>query len=444
MNKMLATQLTLVTFLFVISVNAYSQTCPGSAGCLDPAFGIGGTVVTMPPLATVLSGSRTSDMDFQSDGKIVILTYANDAENTFRNALVRLTTDGNLDASFGSGGFVYINWNAASGGLASSLDIQIASGHEYLVVSGSSNCPSACIRAERYDLWGNQDLSFGTGGVSTVNTGWYPSAMAIQSDQKILIAGGTNPMVRLKSNGQADTTFGPNGISTKQTGMNIRKLQVISNGQIVAAGETWGGSRDWNFSVARFSSNASLDTAFGTGGRTSVDFAGKLDIVGGMTIDSLGRILVCGEATYAITNPYPKGFDAVMIRLKSNGKLDTSFGSGGKTAPLNLGNLQDYFASVSVQTNGKIILTGESRLAGNNANSDILVARFNPDGTLDTSFHSNGWVTTDIYGAGDTGIKGLVQFDPACGCEKFVIAGIAAAEQSAFSPRYIVGLRILL
>ena len=423
----------------VLAANAYSQTCPGSPGCLDPTFGIGGFTVTQVPLGATHTNS-TRDMVFQSDGKIVILAYVSDTPTTFRGALVRFTADGSLDASFGSGGFAYITWGP---GGASKLAIQTVNGEERFVVAGSE-CGSGCTRVERYTKWGVLDTTFGTGGATSLNVAWAPSAVAIQSDQKILLAGGTNSILRLKSNGTADTTYGPNGVSTTNPGMNIRALEMLSSGKVLAGGETWNGT-SWDFALFRFNTNGKLDTTFGTKGRTSVDFAGKLDIVSDLTVDASGKILVSGEAIYVDTTPYPKGFDAVMIRLKSDGKLDTTFGSGGKTAPLNLGDLQDYFAAVSVQSNGKIVLTGESRLAGNNANANILTARYNANGTLDTSYQGTGWNLTEFYGSYDTGIKGTVRLDPTCNCQKFVVAGVAYTDASnAYADRYIALLRYSL
>lgn len=437
MNKLLAAQLTFMAFLFMISVNAYSQACPGSPGCLDPAFGAGGITITRAPLATNLTfQSSTTEMVFQSDGKIVILTAARDTSNTFSGALARFTSDGAIDASFGDGGFAYIS-NSSGEYNPRDVAIQIVSGEERFVVTGTGVCGGVnCLKAQRFTKWGVLDTTFGTSGTATVNTGWSMGRMAIQSDQKILVSGGTNPMVRLKANGTADTSFGPNGISSTNPGMNIRAISVLSNGRILAAGETWGGATDWDIAAGRFNSNGTLDTSFGTNGRTSVDFAGKLNIAGDVTVDGNGKILVCGEAIYVSQVPYLKGFDAVLIRLKSDGKVDTTFGTGGKAAALNLGNLQDFFASVSVQSNGKILVVGESRFAGNNANSDTLTARYNANGTLDTTYSSTGWNMTDIYGAADPGVVGSVRLDPTCNCQKLVVAGIASSEQSATAIRY--------
>ncbi len=78
-------------------------------------------------------------------------------------------------------------------------------------------------------------------------------------------------------------------------------------------------------------------------------------------------------------------YNAILVRYSANGQIDTSFGTGGKVW-LDIGGAQDIFKSVALQSNGKIAVTGEGRFAGQTA--DILMARYNIDGTIDTSFGS--------------------------------------------------------
>ena len=106
--KTITLQLNLVVLALVLSINAYTQTCPGSPGCLDPTFGSGGMNVISPPLADDPLYNSALDMVFQNDGKIMILARAKDAASSFQTVLVRFTVDGQLDASFATGGFLYI------------------------------------------------------------------------------------------------------------------------------------------------------------------------------------------------------------------------------------------------------------------------------------------------------------------------------------------------
>jgi uncharacterized delta-60 repeat protein len=433
----------------MLSNAGFAQPCiPAStaAGSLDTCFGMSGGVITQPPLATDLSSIATRDMVIQGDGKILVLAGARDTNAqgvfTFSGALVRFMADGSIDAAFGTGGFLYLTWDAPKGS-PMKIAKQVVNGEERYVIAGADNCSSGpCVRAERYTAAGARDNTFGTGGVTTINTGTWNmvNAVAIQGDQKILIGGLTNPIVRLNANGTADTGFGKKGISATKSGIGIYALKVLSNGKILAAGTIWAGTAN-KFSVGQFNSNGTLDTTFGTGGKTSVYFAGKNDFAIDLTVDAAGKILVCGEATLTDTVPAASGYDAALVRLSPNGTLDTTFGAGGKTT-LDIGGAQDEFTTVSIQANGQIVLTGEGRLPGHKA--DVLIARYNTNGTLDTTFGFGGWNLTDIYGGYDSGRTGLIQIDPSCLCEKFVVAAVGSANVAWPTPQYIVGLRYML
>lgn len=437
MFKSLPTALSLFVLAIVLSVSTNAQTCPGSPGCLDPTFGLGGITITTPPLAEPEYNNPT-DMVIQSDGKIVILATARGTDSTFSGVLVRFAANGGIDFSFGSGGFAYLAWGAPNICLPRKVAIQTVSGEERFVVVGAGGCGvSPGVRVERFTQWGVSDPTFGTGGVTTINAAWYPQnfSIAVQGDQKILLAGGANPMVRLKANGTADTSFGPNGISTTNSGITIKDIRALSSGKILAAGYASNGT-NLDFAAVRFNSNGSLDRSFGTRGKTLVDFAGMNDVAFGMAVDSAGKIIISGGA--GNTNNLPAGtYRAALLRLKSDGKIDTTFGNGGKSSPL---SASSSFASVSVQTSGKILLTGSDI-----SEADILTARYKSNGTLDTSYDGDGWNLTDVYGFGDGAAAGHIQIDTACSCEKFVVAGSAEPYTGVnLNPHHIVGLRFTL
>src|SRR4051794_27558113 len=111
-THMITKLVNIIAITISLAAIAHAQTCPGSPGCLDETFGIGGLVITSPPLATDTSlSSGAQDMVFQSDGKIVMVANAGDSTGAFRSALVRFTADGSLDASFGNGGYAYVSWS---------------------------------------------------------------------------------------------------------------------------------------------------------------------------------------------------------------------------------------------------------------------------------------------------------------------------------------------
>jgi uncharacterized delta-60 repeat protein len=429
---------------FALTAILIASSVHAAAGDLDQSFGTGGKVLVQPPLAlnTIVTGYRGSVL--QSDNKIVSLAGAGDAGNTFRNVIFRFNPDGGLDYSFGNGGFVYVGWN--SSGSATSIAIQQVAGEERFVIAGSSPCgQSSCLRVERYASSGTLDTSFGTNGVTSIATS-YPIAVAVQSsDQKILMVGSDSILVRLNANGTPDNTFGLNGISQARPAVKAQALAIQSNGRIIVSGSTVKGKSD--IAVVRFNTNGTLDDGtrtdstpgdfFGAAGIGTADFAKKNDNGYGVAIDGSGRIIVAGRTE--ITGIGPQDGDAALVRFTSAGKLDATFGNGGKTS-LNIAGGNDQFYSVALQANGKIVVFGESLIYS--GNTDMSVARYNINGTLDTAFGTNAWVTTDIFGSIEGLEKGLIQIDPNCNCEKIVVFGTAYTGGST-DPKYTVGLRYL-
>lgn len=426
--------------LFLSAISASAQTCPGGSGCLDPAFGIGGMFDAQPPLADDPSLNGALDMVFQSDGKIVVLARANDTASSFHTVLVRYTADGQLDATFASGGFLYIPAEAYAGTFARRLIKQTIGGQDRFVIASGDKCGAAdCIKVQRYTTAGTLDASFGTGGVSTVpSAGLFVTAATVQADQKILLGCPQFPLIRLNADGSPDTSFGPNGIATfNDTRMLIGSMVAQADGKILTVGSYIGGASP-DLYVARFTSNGKSDGSFGTQGKWVKDFAGKEDIGNGIAVDSSGRIIAVGSANIAGPMSDPNGWDAVVVRLSSKGTVDKTFGSNGIAAPLNIGGGEDRYRSVSIQSDGKLVVTGQGSLAGNSG--DVLAARYNTNGTLDTTFHGTGWSLTDIYGGSDLAMAGLIQLDPICSCSKLVVAATAPSGPAG-SPQYIVGLR---
>ena len=430
-----------IVLLALAASSVFSQTCPGGPGCLDGTFGANGLSITSTPLADDLVSNSTMDMVFQNDGKIVILARAKDTLATFQNVLVRFTADGQLDATFGSGGFVYIPAGASAGGFARKMVKQNIGGQERFVVAFGDSCAGvSCVKVHGYNTAGALDPGFGTGGVSTVQSqGIFVTAAAVQADQKILLGSPQYPLVRLNANGSPDTSFGTNGIAGfNDTRMLISAILAQPTGTILTAGSYIGGASP-DFYVARFTSNGRSDGSFGTQGKMITDFAGFDDGASSLAVDSAGNIIAAGKANVAGPMSATQAWDAVIVRLTSKGFLDKRFGTNGRTAFLNIGGGEDSFQSVAIQSDGKILATGRGAPAGNSW--DILVARYNANGTLDTAFHGDGWNLTDVYGSGDFGMKGLIQTDPNCSCSKLVVAGTALTGADGVAPKYIVSAR---
>lgn len=139
-----------------------------------------------------------------------------------------------------------------------------------------------------------------------------------------------------------------------------------------------------------------LDTAF-SGGKILHDLLGGDEVAFAVAVQSDGKLLLAGRADSGST-----GNDFALIRLNSNGTLDTTFGTGG-IVTTDMGTMSDAAYAIVVQSDGRIVLAGE---AGSGNSADFALARYNTNGTLDGTFGSSGRVITDFAGSVD-GARGL-------------------------------------
>src|SRR5262249_54870902 len=161
--------------------------------------------------------------------------------------------------------------------------------------------------------------------------------------------------------------------------------------------------------------DGTLDATFGIGGKVTTDIAGRYDAVYSVALQADGKIVAAGQARR-------KGFDFLLLRYNSNGTLEPTFGTGGKV-PTDLADLtglafsSESASSVALQADGKIVAAGR---IWNGSNYDWALARYNSNGTLDTSFGTGGKVTTDFLGDDDEAFAVAVQPDG-----KAVVVGAA-------------------
>lgn len=199
------------------------------------------------------------------------------------------------------------------------------------------------------------------------------------------------------ANGDLDTTFGsPNGwVQTlgfsSDDGYDeyAEAVTVQPDGKIVVAGRYWIGT-DWDSFVLRLNANGTLDTSFGTGGKVTFSVsAGEncYDYPQAVAVQPDGKIVVAGSAFMDATRHY----DVFAARINPNGTFDTSFGSTGLIvfATTNL----DAAEAIALQPDGKILLAGSYQPS----EWYVLVMRLNTNGSLDTTFDSDGKL---IFGFG--------------------------------------------
>lgn len=267
-----------------------------------------------------------------------------------------------------------------------------------------------------------------------------PHALAIQPDGKIVVAGSDSSsatgadfgLARYNTDGSLDLTFGAAGKVHTDFGSFslITCIALQPDGKIVAGGDTTNTDTNTDFALARYNNDGSLDSSFGSGGKVVTDFFRQPDFVAGLALQPDGKIVLAGDVSTS-TSPSSDAGGFGLARYNKDGSLDSTFGSGGKV--ITEGELIAAHA-VIIQPNGKIIAAGLA--IRNRSNGDFALARYNSNGSLDSGFGSGGMVTTDFTPSDQAFALGLQSNG------KVVVAGSAydATKGSGFAlARYDFG-----
>ncbi|CAK0739712.1 serralysin [Gammaproteobacteria bacterium] len=370
------------------------------SGSLDASFGGDGLTST-----TIGSASdRVRGMVIQSDGRYVVVGRSDVGGGDDDFAVVRFNKDGSLDLSFSDDG----KQTTAFGGSDGANAVVLQSNGKIVLAGTATNGIDTNIALARYNSDGSLDMSFDGDGQLTCALGSGSSsfqlndqanALAIQSNGKIIVAGSSYYhylLLRYNPNGTLDTSFSGDGKVTGEfnnTTSQFNAVTLQSDGKVVAAGYVYTGSYD--FGVARYDANGNIDTSFDING-DKIFGLNAYERLNAVVVQVDGKILLAGETGAGYSNT-----DAVLIRLNADGGFDTGFGGGDGIVVLNVGNA-DTFRSLAIQADGKILAAGSAGTGFGEA----LIARFNSDGTLDTSFNTNGIFST-TFGAGTSSIYGL-------------------------------------
>jgi uncharacterized delta-60 repeat protein len=318
-------------------------------GTLDTTFGSGGKkkIDFGGQNDTVFGGA------LQADGKIVLA-----GDSDFRVALVRLKTDGSLDASFEGDGKKLFSW----GPIGRAQAVVVATNGK-LLVGGFSGPEGGNIQVARLNANGLLDNTFGVAGKATVDFGGddFGLALARQANGRILVAGRSTAagavVARLRSNGALDPDFDGDGRVTLPGGGSVNAILVQPDRNVLVAGNAAG---NLAMTVTRLTPNGAIDTTFGTGGTATIDFGTLDDITGGAALQPDGKIVVAGYTQASE--------DVAVARLNPDGTFDSSFGTGGK-ATVDFGAATFGFA-VALQSNRRIVVAGQKT-----GNDDFAVAR---------------------------------------------------------------------
>jgi uncharacterized delta-60 repeat protein len=377
------------------------------------------------------------------------------------------SADGDLDATFGTGGVVSTNFGASHNSRVQALGIQSTG----KIIAGGIDQAPINFALTRYTTGGVLDMTFGPGMTGKVITDFNGSTdqmndLAITSTDKIVAVGSAdNPSASCGFNsnstdigiavytndGSLDTSFNACGSAPcggKKTidffGCDDRASAVLiqpADQKIVIAGEATqfdsGMGILINYLVlVRLNPDGTFDNTFGTGGKVSIPEAGALGTPTDIALTASGKFIVVGHST---TN------DFFVARFTSTGGLDSGAGgfaggAGVVTTSFSAGN--DTANSVVLQADGKIIAAGTANQSGGGGTQDFAMARYNSDGTLDDggagdttpgdSFGTGGKVTTD-FSAGTVSRVDTGDFVGLTSTGKIVMVGFSQGNDSSDS-----------
>jgi uncharacterized delta-60 repeat protein len=218
------------------------------------------------------------------------------------------------------------------------------------------------------------------------------NAIAVQPNGKIVVASSSSftsfAVVRYDQSGHIDSNFGVDGIAYAFPGGRATSVLIKPGGKIYAAGYA-----NKNFAVAKFNYDGTLDNSFGNNGEVSTNFLGDFDDANALLVQQDSKIIAAGVAHEPNENDESR---IALARYNTDGSLDSSFNFTGKVAKHVSVNGFDYCTAAALQTDGKIIAVGYSH--NTTTNDDYMLVRFKSNGKIDSSFGTNGITFTDFGG----------------------------------------------
>jgi uncharacterized delta-60 repeat protein len=315
---------------------------------------------------------------------------------------------GAFDPSFGTGGQVLFNFTNNSGNSLHGIAFQ-ADGK--IVAAGSTNDHTQAqdFALARFNTDGSVDSGFGNGGRVTTDFGANradaATAVVIQADGKIIAGGFTLnnqgapefALARYNADGSLDSTFGTGGLVItifSGGGANLNALALQPDGEIVAVGT------NGRFVAARYNPDGGLDSTFGSGGIATTPNLIPGAIANAVVLQPDGKITLGGQTA---------GGNHALARFNADGTQDTTFGNAGIVITTFGFFRGEDIRGLALQPDGAIVATGVVNAP--NATMDIGLIRYNPDGSLDTTFGNGGMVHTDLGNSDDAGNAVALQAD---------------------------------
>ncbi|HUM46270.1 MAG TPA: T9SS type A sorting domain-containing protein [Chitinophagales bacterium] len=396
MKQLRTTVLAFFIFATCLMGFSYAQV----PGTIDPSFANNGVLILQPNtiVTDVANGMEVVSIDN------VLLAGSTETGFLLSDAAIyRILPDGALDATFGTGGVSIFD----CGGNQDYVQAMKVLPNGKIVIAGGvyDGAEDVNFFAAQLTANGTLDPSFGTNGITIIpNPAGFgediANAIAIQPDGKIILAGSWavpgftddhTTLVRLNINGTLDNSFGTNGIAnvtnSGYTNDVAFDVLLLSDGSIITTG--YADILDQRIIAEKFTSSGTLDPNFGTNGIAIYNLTTGYDVAWAIKQHPNGKIMIGGK----IGIGGPATADYLLMAITANGALDTNFGVGGIASK----NVKAVDAALDfiVEPSGKIVLAGSSGTGGLGTN-DYTICRFNENGTVDSSFGTNGATISEI------------------------------------------------
>ncbi len=356
-----------------------------SNGTLDTNFGTQGqTIVAFDGGGTNMD--EASSVLLQPNGRIIVCGQAsgNSIGNGSDFGIVRLTSSGAPDAQFSGDGRATVGFDLGPAGFRDDFAVRCSLQADGKIVAAGqamTGMDAGRMAVARLNVDGSRDVGFNGSGTATVDFGpAYPDSIAfgvksLANGGTLLIGGAGDAGIysysswafaRLDASGQLDPTFGNAGIVLFNSGvpsyLPVEALDVVvlADGSFVATGvmALEPDLMNYDYGVAKFTANGTLDTSFANGGVLIVPFdlgGAQSDLGIEIVQDPQGRLLVVG-----FSNATAVPTTTTMARLKPDGTFDPTFGVGGKltlaSAPPPMLDEGDLGMSVAFTPDGGILI----------------------------------------------------------------------------------------
>lgn len=370
-----------------------------TSGSLDLNFGTNGIITD--DIRGLGKVNKAYAIALQSDDKIVVVG-GSENPNSFSKSdftVVRYNSNGERDVSFGDQGKVFTSFAGqyAPPSFSSAEDnayaVALQADGKIVVVGDAIVDMKSVIAVARYTQTGVLDSEFSKDGkftMGTYRTNSYPNALAMQADEKIVVAGyvsnSSYGFARYFNNGKIDSTFSDDGIRYVYMGGDYAAEQVLikTNQKILAVGNGKGTSSSKTIAMLQLNEDGTRDSTFGDGGKIFSDFPCLSSQANTGLLQADGKILIGGKTSLQST-----GNHFLLQRYHADGSPDTSFGVGGSVTTKFEDDNSGEITALVMQPDGKIIAAGK-------ANSHFALVRYTTDGSLDLSFGNNGIVQTNF------------------------------------------------